>query len=308
MLVSQWLRGLANRICTTRRGFRRGSRRFATRSVSSVRRSTAGIESLETRALLVVSIGATNVDALLTDVDGDGLADPGDTLQHTVTITNSGTHGAGAVAANDEGALSFLNLLGSSAITRSTVANTTSGGGAEGVVRIVNTAGTLDRLTIDNSTIFNSTIFNSNSMAGVGDDAMYFESQNSAVMKLTISNSHFTAARADLIQTNALNSSTMDIVVTNTEFRNNKATILSGGGGTLFAGGGTGNTATVTFNIFGNTFRDSRGHAINVFKGTGTANFSGTISNNTVGVAGVANSGTLYSSGDIVPSRWVPGR
>ena len=47
-------------------------------------------ESLETRALLVVSIGATNVDALLTDVDGDGLADPGDTLQHTVTITNSG--------------------------------------------------------------------------------------------------------------------------------------------------------------------------------------------------------------------------
>ena len=69
----------------------------------------------------------------------------------------------------------------------------------------------------------------------------------------------------------------------------------------------TGVTAS-ELNIFGNTFRDSRGHAINVFKGTGTANFSGTISNNTVGVAGVANSGTLDSSGDIVPSRWVPGR
>ena len=206
----------------------------------------------------------------------------------------NGTHGVGAVAANDEGALSFLNLLGSSAITRSTVANTTSGGGAEGVVRIVNTSGTLDRLTIDNSTIANS-----NSVAGVGDDGMYFESQNSAVMKLTISNSHFTAARADLIQTNALNSSTMDIVVTNTEFKNNNAAILSGGGGTLFSGGGTGSTATVTFNITGNTFRDSRGHALGVFKGTGTSNFSGTISNNTIGVAGVANSGTLDSSADI---------
>ncbi|MGB7207938.1 MAG: carboxypeptidase-like regulatory domain-containing protein [Pyrinomonadaceae bacterium] len=205
-----------------------------------------------------------------------------------------GTHGSGAVAANDEGAISFTNLLGSAAINNSTVANTTSGSGAEVVLRVINTSGTLDRLTIDNSTIFNS-----NSVAGTGDDGMYFESQNSAVMKLTINNSHFTASRADLIQTNALNSSTMDIVVTNTEFRNNNAAILSGGGGTLFAGGGTGSTATVTFNITGNTFRDSRGHALGVFKGTGTANFSGTISNNTVGVAGIPNSGTLDSSGDI---------
>ena len=58
-------------------------------------------ERLETRALLTVTIGASNVDALLTDVDSDGVADPGDTLEYRITITNSGnmdaTGGEGTV-------------------------------------------------------------------------------------------------------------------------------------------------------------------------------------------------------------------
>ena len=61
----------------------------------------SGSERLETRALLAVVIGATNVDALVTDVDGDGLADPGETLQHTITITNSGNMDATGVTLND---------------------------------------------------------------------------------------------------------------------------------------------------------------------------------------------------------------
>ncbi len=39
---------------------------------------------------IVPTISATKVDALFTDVDGDGRADPGDTLQYTVTINNTG--------------------------------------------------------------------------------------------------------------------------------------------------------------------------------------------------------------------------
>ncbi len=46
-------------------------------------------------AMLVPTITATNVDAITTDVDGDGRADPGDTLEYTVTINNTAPAGTG---------------------------------------------------------------------------------------------------------------------------------------------------------------------------------------------------------------------
>jgi len=46
-------------------------------------------------AMLVPAITATNNDALVVDVDGDGIADPGDTIEYTVTITNGAAAGAG---------------------------------------------------------------------------------------------------------------------------------------------------------------------------------------------------------------------
>ncbi len=48
-------------------------------------------ETTRQAAMLVPTITATNVDAITTDVDGDGRADPGDTLEYTVTINNAGT-------------------------------------------------------------------------------------------------------------------------------------------------------------------------------------------------------------------------
>ena len=42
-------------------------------------------------AALLPVLGAAMVDSITTDVDGDGRADPGDTLQYTVTINNTGT-------------------------------------------------------------------------------------------------------------------------------------------------------------------------------------------------------------------------
>ena len=41
-------------------------------------------------AVLAPIITTTNVDSIITSVDGDGRADPGDTLQYTVTIANGG--------------------------------------------------------------------------------------------------------------------------------------------------------------------------------------------------------------------------
>ena len=46
-------------------------------------------------ALFVPAMTATNQDAITTDVDGDGRADPGDTITYTVVINNTGTDATG---------------------------------------------------------------------------------------------------------------------------------------------------------------------------------------------------------------------
>ncbi len=47
------------------------------------------------------TVEADKVDALFDDVDGDGVADPGDTLEYTVTLTNTGSVDATGVIFND---------------------------------------------------------------------------------------------------------------------------------------------------------------------------------------------------------------
>jgi hypothetical protein len=49
----------------------------------------------ESANLLAPNITATKTDMIFTDVDGDGRADPGDTLKYTVTISNPGTDATG---------------------------------------------------------------------------------------------------------------------------------------------------------------------------------------------------------------------
>jgi hypothetical protein len=51
--------------------------------------------------LLAVSVAATTTTTLTNDVDGDGVADPGDTVHHVVRITNSGSTDATGVTLND---------------------------------------------------------------------------------------------------------------------------------------------------------------------------------------------------------------
>src|SRR5262249_17599511 len=55
------------------------------------------LELLEDRLTPSVVIGATKDDSLVTDVDGDGRADPGDTLGYTVVISSTGSTDATGV-------------------------------------------------------------------------------------------------------------------------------------------------------------------------------------------------------------------
>lgn len=58
-------------------------------------------------SLLLPTMTADNNDTLVTDVDGDGRVDPGDTIQYTVTINNS----AGVGVGNDALGVTFSETL-----------------------------------------------------------------------------------------------------------------------------------------------------------------------------------------------------
>lgn len=84
-------------------------------------------------------ISATKVDALFTDVDGDGRADPGDTLLYTVTINNSGADPALNTVFTDTLPNSLTLVPGS--VNASPIATDDPGYTAAGNVRITVSAG-----------------------------------------------------------------------------------------------------------------------------------------------------------------------
>src|SRR5262245_53599566 len=70
-------------------------------SLVARRRARALAEALERRTLLAVTVTATLQDALLTDVDGDTRFDPGDTIQYTAVVSNTGDTDATGVTFSD---------------------------------------------------------------------------------------------------------------------------------------------------------------------------------------------------------------
>jgi Bacterial Ig domain/Domain of unknown function (DUF4214) len=193
--------------------------------------------------------------------------------------------------ATAEDSIGFTNLLGSCSIDHCSI----SGGWADNL-RVKNSSGTLNRLTASFTT-FGSPVPLATSPNS--DDSVFLQSSGTGgtVMNFTFDNCTFTAARGDIINTEAIGTSTMDVVFTNNAVSNNFVGIVSAGGGTTFTGSGSGNSPTVTFNISNNTFRDALGDAVNVTKLNGGGTFHGTISGNTIGVSGVTNSGSSQGTG-----------
>ena len=190
----------------------------------------------------------------------------------------------GTSQAVDDSAVYFTELTGSAAITNTTITN-----GYEFVVYVVNTVGTLNRLTIDSSTLNSVNATN-------GDDALHLEAFNAAVMNVTVTNSVFTSGRGDIINVNGANTSNVDLVFRGNRVSNNHPAILSGGGGLTISSGGAGSNSTLTYDISCNKFRDAKGNALTLFRGSGSGTMSGTIFNNEFGVAGVLLSGSSQAT------------
>ena len=206
------------------------------------------------------------------------------------SLANSVINGAsGDNAAADEGAVSFSELTGSASIS-----NTRISGGYEDNLRVVNTTGTLNRLTIDAVDIGSNHVGASpDGSQDAGNDGIFLEALGSAVLNATVSNSDFTAARGDLFQFANNGTAANDLVFTGNALSNSYPRIATGGGGVSIFSNGTGN---LSLTLTDNTFRDAVGTALLLVKSTGTASFTGTLSNNEIGASGVANSGSLEGS------------
>lgn len=204
--------------------------------------------------------------------------------------TVGGTNGDNAGA--DEGSVILTELTGSAAMTNCNIS-----GAVEHNVSVINTSGTLNRITVTGSTFgaMNTT---------TGSDGLLLETMNNAVINATITNNNFTFAIGDHCQLAVNSSSTCDVIFTGNTVTNTGVTAVSGGGGIRFVGGSNAGTsatgddinASLTFDVSNNTMRDSRGTALAVNKLGGSGNFSGTISNNVIGVAGVDGSGSAEGS------------
>jgi len=208
----------------------------------------------------------------------------------TIGGTNGNNDGA------DEGSVIFTELTGSATVTNCHIS-----GAVEHNMSVINTSGSLNRITVTGTTFGSMN-------TSTGSDGLLLETLNSAVINSTITNNNFTFARGDHFQLAVNSSSTNDIVFTGNTISNTGVTAVGGGGGIRFVGGSNNATATtaddinaaLTFNVSNNTLRDSDGAALAVNKLGGGGNFSGTIANNTIGVAGVNQSGSKAGSGIFV--------
>jgi hypothetical protein len=199
----------------------------------------------------------------------------------------NGVNGTNAAGGFNEGSVSFTNLTGTAAVSNSNI----SGGFADNF-RVVNTAGTLNRIT------FTTVTFGDNNATN-GNDSLTLESQNAAVLNVSVLNSIFTGARGDLFQLNMLANSSSDLVFTGNTLSNNHPGIATGGGGVTISGGDntTAGGITLTYNISSNTFRDAVGHAVLIVKSTDPGTMSGTFNGNTIGVQAISDSGSFSGDG-----------
>ena len=209
----------------------------------------------------------------------------------TVTGTN-GNNGA-----DDESSVHFTNLTGSGAITSCVIE-----GGFEDNLNVVNTSGSLNRLTISGTT------FGFNSAAG-GNNNLTFDAQNAGTtLNFTLKSSIIKGSHIDWMNASANSGSTMDAVIggplvaDGNSFDNTGANAHS----TPLPNGNrlvTGSIGNMTLDIRNNTLKGSLGEAIRVRSsaaGALTGTMNARVRNNTIGVAATANSGSSAGSGIFV--------
>jgi methionine-rich copper-binding protein CopC len=203
----------------------------------------------------------------------------GVTLQYS---TVGGTDGTSTGL--DEGGIIFDGLTGTSTFTKVAVS-----GSVEDNFRIRNSSGTSD-VTIDGSTFTNAP-----------NDNLIIEPSGTSTVTAHVTNNTFAGAGGDHFQTATRDSATLNVVFTGNVYSGGFAGSLLQG--ITISGGNLGSSEKVNFNISNNgtvanpLVGSVQGGAINVNEGQGGGTWQGQVSNNIIGNAAVADSGSAQSSG-----------
>jgi hypothetical protein len=229
-----------------------------------------------------------------------GLAVNNMTLEYSTVNGTNGNNPAPAVPNGaGEGSIYFGNDTNTGITGTGTFTNLVVAGGRARNMSVINTSGTLNRLVITGSS------FGLNQSFIDAGDSLSVESRNAGtVLNATIRGNTFTGAPGDLVEFVANSQSTMDLIMggaaagqPNTLSNNHPNNNVGGGGVTIASGG------TLTFNVSNNTMSGANGSAITLQMATPGAgspllrSVNGTINANTIGVNGVAGSGSATANG-----------
>jgi hypothetical protein len=232
-----------------------------------------------------VSLGYMNVQNGGDDgIRGSGVA--GFTLNRSNVTLNGNAVG--------ERGIEMTQLSGSGGITNSTVS-----GSAEHNVIITNDTANLTSFNVTGST-FSTTNFTT------GDDGFQVLDTGSASMTVSVTGCTFTDNKGDHFQaaTDADATGPMNITFNNNTLTTTTANdpLVIGGGITINTSGST----DITFQVNNNNIQQAFDDAININLDPGSlagASMNGTISGNTIGTAGVVDSGSESSNDITVASK-----
>jgi hypothetical protein len=209
-----------------------------------------------------------------------------------LTFLNSvvnGTNGDSVLTANKDSSMRFTELTGTVTMTNVDIA-----GGAFSNLIAINTAGPALNATL---TGVNSLSMN---QATGADNAVLFEGTGTATTNLSFTNGSITSARGSMLHFIGDGSGGANLTLTGNSFINGNplANQSTGGGGMSAVAGATG---PATMDIENNTIQNAKTNAFTIIKSHDIAgasgSFSGTINNNTIGLAGTANSGSSEGDG-----------
>ena len=192
----------------------------------------------------------------------------------TLALSNSSVAGAGTPGQAEEGCIYAVNTQGTNTITNCTFSNP-----AGRVAYFRNTSKNLALLTVTGSTFQNSP-----NSAG-----LLFEGYGTAIMSLKVlGNSQFLACQTDGVEVYGNESAQM--------FADIRASVINNQGnvgkGIDIAGSGS---ASVKFNVIGNTAYARNGTGINMYAST-NAYLEGTVEGNTVIRNGLGGSGIFFDA------------
>jgi hypothetical protein len=217
----------------------------------------------------------------------------GDNVTGGFTLANSVVNGAngsetpqGGGSPYNESALRFTELTGSNSITNSAIS-----GGASDNLGVINSAGILNRLTVQGDTFGNNS-------ATQGNRSLDFSGTGTATMNVTVDSSTFTASASHDFGYD-ITGVAGDVIFTNNTMSQSRP--VSGPGAPATGAGNvkvtSGASANLTMNVSGNTMTGATGNAMLFVHDVGSGSFTGTVNNNIIGNAAIANSGSLEGDG-----------